>query len=196
MELKDYKVSDSQIEMIAILLIKQNSSTTNLDIKKQFRSSGFYITQDEVSAAMTRMEQSGRFKSVSNGNHRIFSMGTKLNQTQTAKPTVVVKASTPKTVKISISQSTGRSNRNTSIAKTASTSTTFDHSKLTPISFTCNDSTAFINDLAKVYKNSWVATDGTSTLYLHGSITRSKARVRFSKATGSHYNTITCKRVK
>lgn len=192
MELKDYKVSDSQIEMIAILLIKQNSSTTNLDIKKQFRSSGFYITQDEVSAAMTRMEQSGRFKSVSNGNHRIFSMGTKLNQTQTAKPTVVVKASTPKTVKISISQSTGRTNRNTNVAKTA----TFNPLNLTAPSFTCTDSTAFINDLAKVYKNSWVATDGTSTLYLHGSITRSKARVRFSKATGSHYNTITCKRVK
>ncbi len=55
MDLTTYKITDSQVEMIALLLINLNGSTTNLDIKNQFRGSGFSVTQEDISTAMGRL---------------------------------------------------------------------------------------------------------------------------------------------
>jgi len=176
MNLKNYKISESQIELIALLLIEKNGKTTNLDIKNQFRSTGFYVTQAEVSTAMTNMETAGKFNSTNNGKFKTFTY-----PKVTASPSV-----------INIAQAIGRSNRKTSIVISSLTS-----KLITPLKGKFV-STAIIQDIDKVYAGAWMVSnkDRKSVLYMHKTITRNQAISKFAKETGFKYDDVRCRKVK
>lgn len=178
MNLKNYTVKDEQVELIALLLINTNGKTTNLEIKNQFRSSGFFINQSEVSAAMQRLEDKKIFNSTNNGQYKTFTFGKSLN-------TVTVSKSQANPG--SLAQAKGRGVRTASL-----------QGLKTPLSGNFS-STAIIKEVSKVYKGAWEVRDGnndSSVLYMHKTISRGQAISKFAKETGVKYDDVRCRKVK
>lgn len=66
--------SSQDIKDAAIELMKQNGTTTNLDIKNLLRSKNFWVSQDEVSKAMSTIASEENFDRSWNGSYNTWSI--------------------------------------------------------------------------------------------------------------------------
>jgi len=181
-----YSITESQIELIAMLLILKNGSTTNLDIKEMFRASGFNATQQEISLGMTSLESQGFFTSSVKTNHRIYVIPyDRMNELFLSKNTGTAPPyGQPTSIPASNTFSVINSRRNG----------TGTHQTILPT----YKSTSIIADPTKKYDGCWLVTDkdNISSVHIHKTLTRSQARTKFAKEFGVHYNNVRCKRVK
>jgi hypothetical protein len=88
----------SEVIDTAIMLIKSNGSTTNLDIKKALRSAGYYVTQQIVSDIMDNLYAVNNLEFTNNGRYReYFTAATGSNVTSPVVVSSVSSSKTPKT---------------------------------------------------------------------------------------------------
>ena len=79
------KTATSQdIKDAAIELLKQNGTTTNLDIKNHLRAKDFWVSQDEVSNAMNSIASEENFDRSWNGTYNTWSFPQAQNNTTVA----------------------------------------------------------------------------------------------------------------
>lgn len=65
-------LTKEDVKSIAVKLLQNDMVTTNLEIKKELRALGFFVTQHAVAKTMDELHMEGFFKFTYNGTYRLY----------------------------------------------------------------------------------------------------------------------------